>query len=326
MSNAVTYGFECEFRAHDRAYKHVIFSKDGQLYPRHDWIDKKISKEKTGNTEIRSVPSTNLELQLERMQKLKDWLGTDIRGFHIHFRFPLSIFKGNEIDKNTLGWLGRFGDALIMWRVQNFEKKWTFGQWSQVRPKMEWLKGNEGKYRGVIRDFKIKDKLDVEIRGLMIHINMFRKCVNLVVKRFQNKESMKGYFDFQNKSMDTGSGQEKLSHFLSRYLKKDLSDGEIKKLKYLELYATVDEWKHPKRGRKTKHGRGNIVLYNFEHAPYFSDETKSEIKKQNLIFCKNLLEIINSNIDNHEMIMRYQTEMKKWATKLNLFQKLFKSL
>jgi len=321
----VTYGFECEFRAGPKAYENVINSNGDNLSPKLTWIVKKISKEKSGNTEIRSVVSNDLIKQLNRMKKLKQFLGKEMRGFHIHFRVGMDIFKNDLVTNNILGWLGRFGDMILLWRLQYFNPKWALSQWSQIRSNTDWLRGNDEKFRGVIRTFKINGSFDIEIRGLMANVDMFYKCVSLVINRLQNPEMLSGNYDWQSRSMKVNN-QEKLTHFVTRYTHQALSNDEKMKLDYLELYATPDEWKHPKRGAKTKHGKCNIPLFGFDDAPFFDVEVKNKINKANKEFCNNLMINVNKNLSEKELVLAYHTEMKKWARKIDLFQELYKTL
>ncbi|MBA3284412.1 MAG: hypothetical protein H0U27_05050 [Nitrosopumilus sp.] len=322
----VTYGFECEFKSGINAQENVIKILDKKTLPRLDWLDKNIGKETTGNTEVRSKVSKDLNLQLERMEILNKMLGSEMRGFHLHLRIGMGVFADKYSAEKVLGWLGRFGDMVLLWRLQNFDPKWALTQYSQVRVDMNWLKGDESIWKGVIRGFKIDNSYDIEIRGLMSYVNMFRKVVPLLIKRLQNPEILKGYYEWQSLSMEVDK-QEKLTAFFNRYMKKQLDSEQKDLLNWLELYSTADEWKHPKRGAKTKHGRENIILYGFEKAPFFDEKTQELINQNNLLFCKDLDVLLKKKIADKSLIVKqYHLLMKKWAKNIKLYEKLFQSL
>lgn len=322
----VTYGFECEFKSGINAQENVIKMLGKKTLPRLDWLDKNVGKETTGNTEVRSKVSNDFNLQLERMEFLKKLLKSEMRGFHLHLRIGMGVFADKVSAENVMGWLGRFGDMILLWRLESHDPKWALTQYSQVRLDMNWLKGDEIQWKGVIRGFKIDNSYDIEIRGLMSYIDMFKKVVPLLTSRLQNPHTLKGYYEWQALSMDIDK-QEKLTSFFTRYMKRQLNTEEKDLLDWLELYSTADEWKHPKRGGKTKHGRGNVILYGWENAPFLTEKSKELINSQNLLFCKNLDTILKKKIyEQTSVAKQYHLLMKKWAKNISLHKKLLNSL
>ena len=290
----VTFGFECEFRLGDRAKRNVVSVSGARATPRLPYLEAQVDvEESSGNYEVRSVVYKTPRVILNKMVDIKQKLGKDeMRGFHLHMRLSDAFLEADKKEK-VCGWLGRLSDAILCWRLENRKHKWALGQWSQTRPSMQWLLDarSDDNIRGTLRMFRIGGKLDIELRGLMNSTKTMERVLSKLLWRFTNSKTMAGAFPWQSKSMDV-SAQEKLVEFFERYLPRvqckrgtrPLDAEERGMLNWLQKCGTADERLNPALGGSTVHGRGNVPLWGFEHAPFFSDEVMCETSLYCIVF------------------------------------------
>lgn len=308
-----TFGLEAEFRG-GHASK-LITDKNGTLTvarERFPFLDPDAKKEGTGNYEVRSIPTNNL-LDLESyFRQVKMTLQGDLRGFHMHMRVPNSLYE--EIGPDRVdGWLGRVGDAVMMWRLQYRMHFFALKTWSQTRNTPEG-KSN----RGTIRVQHIGDSLDIEIRGLMGAYDEIVDTTRLILTGFKNPELIKGFTDFQYKTfVDRESLIEDMNQYLERYEGRKATTAEVEVLKKLETEATHNSVIWP--------------LMRLDESPYLDDYQKKTLADKKFEFVKSVRTVLKNAMDKKysndaELFKQFRWRIKRWAQTLDMHSVLMSSL
>ena len=172
------------------------FRMDTEKYP---WLSERIHREYTGNWEIESKVFENLDEALRTMRSVRDRMGGDGRGFHMHMRWKpeTDVYRANSSE--IADWFNRAADAIFLRRLEvmkhvlSMNTEWNrrydaetireieegirenLEPWEKART-IAWRPGGEGENRF----------LDVEIRGLWTRVDDIETVSRTLANAFKN--------------------------------------------------------------------------------------------------------------------------------------------
>ncbi|MBK8201480.1 MAG: hypothetical protein IPK68_03870 [Bdellovibrionales bacterium] len=136
------------------------------------YLDQNVTTEKaTGNREIRTLPTTQVNEHFSRINEMWSFLDDKLRSIHDHSRFPKNLIYERLPLRKLKGWLGLMSDWIVSLRILYRNSDYAFSVRTQSRMRIDmpdtWLYPNYTEGRGTVRFFEIGDEIDIEIRGLM---------------------------------------------------------------------------------------------------------------------------------------------------------------
>jgi hypothetical protein len=136
------------------------------------YLDQTITTEKaTGNREIRTLPTTQVNEHFGRINEVWTFLDDKLRSIHDHSRFPKKLIYERIPVRKLKGWLGLISDWIVSLRILYRNSEYAFSVRTQSRMRIDmpdtWLYPNYTEGRGTVRFFEVGDEIDIEIRGLM---------------------------------------------------------------------------------------------------------------------------------------------------------------
>ena len=320
-----SFGFEVEFRDCEEAKREIFHFVGGERKVRTEkfpFLDGTWIQEESGNYEVRSKPYIGANAILGNttsdMWRMREVLGDYMASFHLHIRFPISLVPRNK-EEDFNGWIARMADYVLFWRLQKRKEWFALSAWCMTRLPITYM--TEKMLKGPVRFQKgkpdFRDHYDIEIRGFMREVSKIEELTQILMTGVTNK-SYKGYYKFQEHS-SRPSQQEKLVDFFQR----NRSSG------CLEVTASRRKTLENLEANASRMGRGNVVLFDFENAPFFSQEYRRKIVAQNTQFVKDFNSYFRSvEAGDYEGIRReqYRKRLKEWAVALDLQSHLKQSL
>ncbi|MFC1521198.1 AAA family ATPase [Elusimicrobiota bacterium] len=308
-SGNITFGWEAEFRG-SRSAKVL---KDDLKAPRLDrfpYLSRHVSRELTGNHEIRSNGGDErLKEVIAQMKHVKKTLKSDLRGFHLHMRVPKSMVADIPFDEFA-SWVRRIGDYIFFWRLQHRMHFFALKVTTQKRPSAQVHSKN------AIKLDSIGNSYDIEIRGFMSDIGRIEDLAKMIMVGLKYKKLIKGNFVNQIMMSVYPHGLQKLMEkFVKKYHHRDLTDEE--RMILFELRnATLD---------------GPLPLIDFENAAYLSRLERMKVAIANFVFQKELYTVLQNAVsgkypDKQERHKQYRWRIKKWARNINMAALLRKSI
>lgn len=307
--HTVTFGFEAEFKCTHDGREHalrVAEIRDGVLHARTStfpFLMPTGNIEGTGNWEVQSKPYAVLRDCLRDMRIIKEALRpasdvrSELRSFHLHMRFPKSVCRTAEDQRNFDSWISRLGDVILFWRLQHRNVEFALDAWSQHRNEVAYIW-----HRGPVRLLKnrVRDLYDLELRGFMSSRAKICQLTRTICTALKAR-SFPGFPNFQEQSTAV-ERQRSLVDLFHRH-GRQLTDVQVALLSSLESSATYD-------------GRGNVVLFGYENAPFFSDVERASVQSATRQF------VHNFDFDRCNTAQPYRLALRDWAQSLNLHHAL----
>lgn len=305
---AVTFGFEAEFRGGN---SHKIVENDKVKTDKFSFLSSDYKTEGTGNLEVRSNVSKNLDETIKNMATVRKTLGGDLRGFHMHFRLPKSVT--DKIPKDQLNaWFARISDTIFAWRLENRMTYLALKTWSNARAQMDNLSN-----RSTLRIQEMGEELDIEIRGYMTSETKIQSMVESIVFGLTHPEVMTVDPVGQNLLRNNPKSLlAEMSDFIKKYHGREITEAEK------EALAFFDD--------STQKG-GMLPLMGFEFDTQISELDRVRIQNANFEFKKEVYTVLKNhtqinkyggNIEEADKQFRYR--IKRWAQKVEI-EKLLKS-
>jgi len=314
----MTFGFELEFKA-DRNSELMGGNANAPDYEKFPFLDPRGTHfEGSGNLEIISKPTENLDKLLQQMKSVKraarSSTGVNARGFHLHMRFPKSAITEIGGRENFHAWISRVSDYLVAHRLDTKKTFFSLKAWSQVS-----LNPQLANARGTMRVQSFGDWADVEIRGGMTDIHIIEDITKVIVAGIQNPKLVHGFYLEQREQFNSSSAIsifEEIKTFVKKYFKRDLTTNEKSLL--TSIYNEIGAKSH-------------LPLAGIEYIPYMSQLERKKFQEAKIKFLWNVKNyVIERYSEDSSMYGKareaYRHQIRKWGREVNLKSTLRRSL
>jgi hypothetical protein len=293
-----TFGWEFELKGEGEQ----LFLAGGAVnVSRFPFLTPNMSREGSGNLEVRSVPTYDSKEAFRQMRTARRAAGESGRGFHFRIRVPQANVPNLPPDE-LKGWLARIGDSIWAWRLQNRLNSFALSSRTVNRPNIDYLQN-----RAAIRVQTLADgSLDVELRGLMTDIDQIESYSQAVLAGLSHPELIRGFAQYQRTSLH-GNMAEFVSRIARQSYQRSLSTTEYSALHQLGLGATAG-------------GLGNVPLWGLEQAPFLTALQRKRVKSAQAAFVLRALKIVGSSTPRptNEAQIEFRVALKLFAADLDL--------
>lgn len=311
-----TFGAEFE-------YANPALDANMVSYP---FLEQKISTELTGNHEVRTHPTSDLNQLFSQIGTLREAFGEDLRSIHVHTRISKKTIE--EIGLLHMNaWLGDISDWIVALRAIYRRPEFAFNARTQQRMKIEspngWIANDKREYRGTVRAFEVDDFLDIEIRGLMTGIyktgalpteDYLRIALEVLLTGIENPYLIPKKTVNRLASEFTASPHSFTEEVMAHAQKRNWQTSQLLLQPSMLLQALVDP------------ARMLLPLQGLEFNPRLSAQDVQRLKNARLYWLDEVVAILTQHSSLESAKAPFLESLQNWARRADLAKILFDTL
>ncbi|OQW46627.1 MAG: hypothetical protein A4S09_16255 [Proteobacteria bacterium SG_bin7] len=314
----VSFGLEFEYSNHQGLKEQL-----GTL----GFLEREITvEEATGNHEIRTLPTKDLNEMFAQIHVMRDILGDSLKSIHLHLRTPKSIYENME--RPTFdAWIGRTSDWIMSLRASYRQGRFAFRTRTQSRMRVDtpnsWIENDKNEYRGTMRVLVLGNEVDIEVRGLMngvytqkgLESDQFIVSTLVLLTGLKNPELIEGQY-LNRVAMEVAPSTNLLKESMEEHAQAMGKDLE-------SLPHSIDDLVSGLRLPNLM----LLPLVGFHYSPMLSSHDIKKIQNANLNWQLAVWEILNDrSLDKENAREKFYESLKDWTRKSGIEEALFDSL